>query len=320
MSKARNIVFTSYKKTIEFKEDKINYIVYQKEICPTTKKEHWQGYCELKAQSRYSAIKKMFNDNKLHIEVRKGTQQQAIDYCKKVETSVEGSMFEWGEPKKQGKRTDLTAFITKMSDKGLDKAIDEYPETYVKYHAGMDKLNVYNIKKKNTDKLIKMMKKIKLRDWQAKAVKSLLAQDSRKIIWVNDPKGNNGKTFLSKYLIAMHNGFYVMNGKNADIAHSYNYEPIVIFDYSRSQEEHINYGIIEQLKNGIIFSPKYNSHTKLTDNTKIICFANFAPDLEKLSQDRWELVNLENVSEVVGNTNHHFLKPLRQKKLSIGFD
>lgn len=315
MSRFRNVCFTSYQKEISYDETKLNYIVYQKEVCPNTKKEHWQGYCELKKQMSMRQVKKLFNDNKLHIEARKGTQKQAITYCKKDDSRKDGcEPFEWGKAKKQGKRSDLEAFVNKMKDNGLDKAIEEYPTTYVKYHAGMDKLNVFNIKKKNLDKLKLMMSKITLRKWQKKCIKKLLKQDSRKVIWVNDPIGNNGKTFLSKYLIAMHNGFYVMNGKNADIAHSYNYEPIVIFDYSRSQEEHINYGIIEQLKNGIIFSPKYNSHTKLTNNTKVICFANFAPDLEKLSSDRWDVINLENYSEVAGNT-----VPPQEKLLSKKF-
>jgi len=37
-----------------------------------------------------------------HIESRRGSQQQAIEYCRK-----EGDFHEWGSPKNQGDRTDL---------------------------------------------------------------------------------------------------------------------------------------------------------------------------------------------------------------------
>ena len=40
--------------------------------------------CELKKAKRFTTIKNMiFEDKKVHIEERMGTQEQAIDYCKK---------------------------------------------------------------------------------------------------------------------------------------------------------------------------------------------------------------------------------------------
>jgi len=61
---------------------------------------HLQGYCELKKQTSFTKIKKLIP--RAHIEARKGTQEQAINYCKK-----ELDFIEWGEPRSQGHRGDL---------------------------------------------------------------------------------------------------------------------------------------------------------------------------------------------------------------------
>lgn len=61
---------------------------------------HLQGYMELKKNTRFTTLKKMWP--RMHIESRRGTQQQAIAYCMK-----EGDYNTFGAPKQQGYRTDL---------------------------------------------------------------------------------------------------------------------------------------------------------------------------------------------------------------------
>jgi len=85
----------------------------------------------------------------------------------------------------------------------------------------------------------------------------------------------------------------VTNGKCADIAHAYNYEEIVVFDFSREQEERINYQIIEKFKDGRIFSPKYDSKCKVFKGARVIVFSNFDPDKSKLSEDRWDVMRVD---------------------------
>lgn len=66
---------------------------------------HIQGYCELNHIMRAATIKKLgCGFERMHIEPRRGTQQQAIDYCKK-----DGNWIDNGTPRttKQGKRGDL---------------------------------------------------------------------------------------------------------------------------------------------------------------------------------------------------------------------
>nr|WAE42713.1 MAG: replication associated protein [Cressdnaviricota sp.] len=98
--------FTSYKHSIttddingyiEEWKDKLAYFVCQKELCPTTQKEHWQCYVEFKSRQRWTAVKRFFNDNDAHCEVRGGTAQQAAKYCKEEDTRIDPpQQVEWG--------------------------------------------------------------------------------------------------------------------------------------------------------------------------------------------------------------------------------
>ena len=84
-----------------FDTEQMNYLIYGREICPDTGKDHFQGYVQFKKQTRFNTVKACFSD-KVHIEVSKGTPEQAIAYCKK-----DGNFTEHGTPSVKGKRNDL---------------------------------------------------------------------------------------------------------------------------------------------------------------------------------------------------------------------
>lgn len=116
-----------------FLVQKATYIIYGIEICPETKKEHYQGYMEFDGQIRFGQLKKIFP--KMHIEQRKGTQKQAIEYCKK-----DGKVYEYGEKKEQGKRNDLRDIAETVIKKGVQAVIEEHPEEFIKYTKGLKAL------------------------------------------------------------------------------------------------------------------------------------------------------------------------------------
>lgn len=113
--------------------------------------------------------------------------------------------------------------------------------------------------------------------------------DDRTIVWICDYKGNNGKTVLCKYLALELNCLVLGNGAARDIAHCLgDRQPdTVVFNFTRAVEGRINYGAIEAIKDGLIFSPKYESHMKIFNCPKVIVMSNFMPDLSEMSKDRW---------------------------------
>jgi len=128
-------------------EKRVRYAVWQLERCPTSGKLHWQGYVELRRSSRMPAAQKAVGLPKgTHFEARKGSREQARDYCMKAESRV-GDMpgvspgpFEWGEwIAGQGSRSDLHHAVECSS---LKEVKEKFPTVYVKYHRGLEKLIV----------------------------------------------------------------------------------------------------------------------------------------------------------------------------------
>lgn len=132
-----------------------------------------------------------------------------------------------------------------------------------------------------------------LYSWQTEATEMLLDQGPRTIHWIYDPEGNKGKTELCNYLSQYYSAIVLSDGKSQDIAHCYGNEKLVLFDYTRDNEECINYNVLEGFKNGRLWSPKYDSSVKVFLPPKVMCFANFLPRLSGLSMDRWNIYDLD---------------------------
>lgn len=139
-----------------------------------------------------------------------------------------------------------------------------------------------------------------LHPWQAEVLGIInLEPDDRKIYWIVDEKGGAGKTSLCKHICLTHpyEALYV-GGKASDMKYAVtefiqeNNLKIALFDFSRTQEDHISYQGIEEIKNGIFFSGKYESGMQIFDNPHVFCFANFEPDYTALSEDRWHVINV----------------------------
>lgn len=83
-------------------DSRIEYLVCQVEKVAHV---HIQGYCQFKQNMRLAALKKVSPE--AHWEVRRGTHQQAKDYCTKKESRLNGPWELGHEKDNQGKRTDL---------------------------------------------------------------------------------------------------------------------------------------------------------------------------------------------------------------------
>ena len=66
------------------------YIVFQSEIGGREMTRHLQGYMEMKKKIRVSTIKRRLGMTRIHLEKRRGSQEEAIEYSKKDATREEG--------------------------------------------------------------------------------------------------------------------------------------------------------------------------------------------------------------------------------------
>lgn len=128
------------------------------------------------------------------------------------------------------------------------------------------------------------------RPWQHKLYLELLEEpDKRKIIWYYDETGGSGKTTMGIHMISM-GAYYCCNGKSSDIVFAYQNQKIIVFDLARSSETVTNYMVIEKLKDGVMFSAKYESQTKYRKGgAHMVVFSNFLPDKSQMSADRWDI-------------------------------
>ena len=149
----------------------------------------------------------------------------------------------------------------------------------------------------------------KFRNWQKKCwdafTKDPTVEDDRTIHWYYEATGGAGKSMLCwelvRYWKSKDREALVVSGKAADIkaclaiaASKGKFPPLVIWDVPRTVADYINYSALEEVKNRLFFSPKYESSMVAIPPVHCVVFANVEPDYSKLSGDRWNVQCIEN--------------------------
>ena len=297
MSRARNWCFTIN----NYDEDSLlllreaaklpcsRYLVYQQER-GAEGTPHIQGFISLKTQQRLGQLKKLVGD-RAHLEVAKGTPEQNRIYCTKEQTREAGTLEEFGSlPDKAGKRNDLENVITTIKDGVFDlkRLRDEHPEVCAKYPRFIRELI-------GDHQPLPEIEEHVLHVWQ-KDLKELLDKppNDREIIFVVDENGNQGKTWFAKHYCKTHvDAQYMEPGKKADMAFALETTKRVLFvNVTRQQVEHLQYSFYESVKDGLVFSPKYESGMKYLEKMHVVILMNQPPDMTLLSKDRYKIINL----------------------------
>lgn len=310
-----NYSVEEFDKLLTYEPDICKHIVIGREVCPTTGTPHIQGYVEWKSPVRQGGCKALLDPKRgklspVHVEPTNAQRRDsAILYCKKGEQpkdeyltlGVTGPTFgknasfeeKWfSKPRAgQGARTDwkeIRDFIENNPD--FSKVLSEYPEYAIRYTTGIKAAIDCALEKKNSELVREQFKEMKLRVWQQRLFNELQATpDSRKIIWYVDPVGNSGKSTMCDYLKVNMNCLGVQNNKTSDVAHAYRGQNVITFDFTRTMDGQVNYSVIESVKNGRIFSPKYDSVDKMYAKPWVVCFSNFEPLRSAFSEDRWDI-------------------------------
>jgi len=267
------------------------YIVYGRETAPTTGTPHLQGFVVFPSALRRSTI--VSNVGGGHWQPANGTSQQASDYCKK-----DGNFTERGTlPNQQGKRKDLERLVD-----WLDEFIEDNGRAPTERE-------VANLQPLALLKRIDIMRLARLRApapqiregepnvWQSELYDELESDaDDRSVVFYVDSEGGKGKTWFQQWLVTKHSDRVQILGvgKRDDMCYAVDSDKsIFLVNVPRGGMEFLQYTVLEQLKDRMVFSTKYQSIMKvLPSNVHVVVFCNEAPDLTKMSEDRYVIREL----------------------------
>ena len=286
----------------------LKYIVAGKEFAPSTGTRHLQGYLEYfncrSFQGTTRHLHEIFGGN-CHLEVAHSSLNENYLYC----TKEDKYPFVFKGTKKDSTKTEKSD-IGEMAEVAAKEGTEACKEVY-----RME----YYIQKQAIDKAANALrsdialKKLKeefetatLKPWQHVVMKLVEIQGNREILFVIDDIGNQGKTWLTQYMTIIHEGQCFDSTNKKDVAYALNPEKnTFIFDVTRATEPKMSLQILESIKNGIVFSGKYESGTKIVSNAKVILMANSFNELHEaqLSVDRFMILHLK---PVMGQMNYEF--------------
>ena len=116
--------------------------------------------------------------------------------------------------------------------------------------------------------------------------------DNRIIYLIEDIDGNCGKSYTCKYL-NLHYKCIIAEGKKDNIFNQLlkmmenGSDPdLVLLDIPRQGENYLQYGVIEQLKNGLVYSGKYEGGVCQFEYPHVFIFTNFRVNTELWTKDR----------------------------------
>ena len=159
--------------------------------------------------------------------------------------------------------------------------------------------NIPPPKMKRKDRLLLKYENTVWKDWQKDIIDIVDGPiNDRTINWYWEESGNIGKSYLTKYLALKYDAI-ICSGKKADVFNQVldwfkgkdeDEDPrLILVDCPREDMNYFNYGALESIKNGLIFSGKYEGGVCAYEPPHVICFANTPPDKHTMSEDRWNI-------------------------------
>jgi hypothetical protein len=253
---------------------------------------HMQGYVCTSRKKRLSEIKRLICERG-HFEPKRGTAEQASTYCKK-----DGVFYEYGVlPVGSGSGGIFNRFKTwalsfadahgrPPSDKEIAKS--DFGHLWLQYGSRMQQFCGL------ISPGVKLVpEEVELKPWQRDLESALTdtPPDDRSILFYVDEEGGKGKTWFQRYMVTKYpDDVQLLSvGKRDDVAHAIDASKgVFLFNIPRGGMEFFNYHVVEQLKDRLVFSPKYNSSMKtLLKNPHVVIFCNESPDEEKMTADRF---------------------------------
>lgn len=264
--------------------ERCRYGIFGKEV-GATGTPHLQGFVITTAPVRLAGIKEIYGE-RVHAEFARGTSKQAADYCKKEGNYVERGTF----PGNQGKRSDIEEFVEWIKEqerKPSERDIaTHYPTIWTRYPRLVQLVDhVWP-----TPNLIP--DGFELREWQRRLDEQLREPaDDRTITFVVDREGGIGKSMFCRYQLTNYPAEtqVLKLGKRDDLSYALDESKrVFLFDIPRLGMALFQYNVIEQIKDQIVFSTKYQTRSKVLHHmAHVVVFCNELPDPNAMTEDRY---------------------------------
>ncbi len=268
------------------------YVTYGYEVAPSTGTPHLQGFIIFKEQLRLVSAKTHIGD--AHMSIARGSNQQCADYCQKDQVFEEEG--EIPNPPVNGQSVNhFKEWVVKYYEDHEEIPSEkdyatEFPGLFLRYRSNLASLVQFLCPNA-------VLEDGALREWQATCYNQLIMPaDDRSIFFYVDPQGGSGKTWFQRFMLTRRpeEAQVLSVGKRDDIAHAIQTKKkIFMFNVARGGMEFLHYPVLEQLKDKMVFSPIYNSQTKIfRTNVHVAVLSNEMPNLEAITRDRYVIVNL----------------------------
>lgn len=172
---SRRFAITFWERPIGYVTGKeVQYFVSSMELCPTTKKQHWQSYLETHKPMRISQVRKLWPQacKMGQVTICKGTGDQNKVYCLKDESNDWEEIGEMGPG--QGARTDLVGITKRMRDENMTLAQvqEEAPQLAMQYRNGFRDMEDNRQHKHSKTLGSAEWTDVKCKDWEAMVLKA----------------------------------------------------------------------------------------------------------------------------------------------------
>lgn len=271
----------------------IQFLIYGRET-GNNGTPHLQGYIHFSGRKTLSGVKAIVSD-RAHIEMSRGTSNQAAEYCRK-----DGDFDEFGTLPVPGKKNYLEDFF---------QWADDFQETEGRTPSVRDVAIHHPIvltRHRNVLEVLEgrapppnLVSNPNPRPWQLELEEHLTddTPDDRVVEFYVDEEGGKGKSWFQRHMLTKYPDKVQLlaPGKRDDLAHTIDTQKsIFLMNVPKTCMEFLQYSLLEQLKDRTVFSPKYVSRMKiLSGPSHVIVFSNEYPDMDKMSADRYKVVTLD---------------------------